>query len=68
MVGEFPEEEMIAYLEAILETFVFFQKSSVIDDDLSISNLQLKNLVINILRRFHSPKRFFEIHVKRPEF
>ena len=38
------------YLEALLEVFVLFQESSVVDDDLSVGYPQLEDLVVDRFR------------------
>lgn len=51
-------------LEALFEVFVFFQESSIVDDDLSVGNSEFQDLVINRLCGFDGPNGLLEIDVE----
>lgn len=46
---------MLTYLEAIFKVLILLQERSVVDDNLCVSNPQLKDLVINCLCRLDRP-------------
>lgn len=54
------------HFEALLEVLVFFQEGSIVDDDLSVGNAKVQNLVVHHLSRLYSANRFFQVNVKRP--
>lgn len=53
-------------LEAFFEIFVFFQEGGVVDDDLSVGDPELENLVIHRLGAFDGPNGLFQINIERP--
>jgi hypothetical protein len=56
----------LIYLEALLKVLVLFEKLRVVDNYLSIGDLEFQDLVIGSFRGFDGPQRFFKINVERP--
>jgi len=55
------------HLEALLPVFVLLKEVGIVDDDLSVGNLELKDAVVDGLCRLDRPDRLFEVDVERPQ-
>ena len=58
----------LVHLEALLEVLVLFEELRIVDNDLSIGNLELEDLIVCSLCGFNGPQGFFEVDIERPEF
>ena len=55
------------HLEALLPVLVLLEEVGIVDDDLSVGNLELKDAVVHRLGRLDGPDRFLEVDVEGPE-
>lgn len=57
----------IAHLEALFPILILLQEIGIINDDLSICNLELKDAIVHRFRRLHCADRFFQVDIERPQ-
>lgn len=58
----------LVHLKALLKVLVLFEELRVVNDNLSICDLEFEDFVVGGLGRFNGPQGFFEVNVERPEF
>jgi hypothetical protein len=58
----------LVYFETFLEVVIFFEESSIVDNNLGICNTEFQDFVVHRLCGLHGTKGLFEIDVERPQF